>query len=153
MPEDIQTITWVSGCCYNNQISTSFYRHQFKDHKILTNDEYTCLTGLTKELITRLSKSKVASESSKFLERLHGDICELIYPSCRLFWYYMVLIDVSTKQSYVSLLSTRNLAFARLLTQIICFKAQFPNYLIKTIRSDNPSEFILNSFSADHMVV
>ena len=54
----------------------------------------------------------------------------------------MVLIDASTRWSHVCLLSTRNMAFARLLAQIIRLKAQFPDYTIKTIRLDNAGEFI-----------
>ena len=53
----------------------------------------------------------------------------------------MVLIDASTRWSLVCLLSTRNMAFARLLAQIIRLKAQFPAYTIKTIRLDNAGEF------------
>ena len=53
----------------------------------------------------------------------------------------MVLIDASTRWSHVCLLSTRNMAFARLLAQIIRLKAQFPDYTIKTIRLDNAGKF------------
>ena len=53
----------------------------------------------------------------------------------------MVLIDASTRWSHVSLLSTINIAFARLLAQIIRLRAQFPNHHIKTIRLDNSCEF------------
>ena len=53
----------------------------------------------------------------------------------------MVLIDASTRWSHVCLLSTRNVAFSRLLAQMIKLSAQFPDYPIKTIRLDNVSEF------------
>ena len=53
----------------------------------------------------------------------------------------MVLIDVSARWSHVCLLSTRNVAFARLLAQMTKFRAQFSDYPIKTIRLDNASEF------------
>ena len=53
----------------------------------------------------------------------------------------MILIDASTHWSYVSLLSTRNLAFTKLLAQIIRVQAQFPDYLIKLIRLDDIGEF------------
>ena len=53
----------------------------------------------------------------------------------------MVLVDESTRWSHVSLLSTRNVTFARLLAQIIKLRAQFYDYLIKTIRLDNAAEF------------
>ena len=58
----------------------------------------------------------------------------------------MILIDASTRWSHVCLLSTRNVAFARLLAQIIILRAQFPNYLIKTIRLDNVDEFTSQTF-------
>ena len=45
------------------------------------------------------------------------------------------------------LLSTRNVAFARLLTQIIKLRAHFPNYPIKTIRLDNAGEFTSQTFN------
>jgi hypothetical protein len=58
----------------------------------------------------------------------------------------MVLIDASTRWSHVCLLSTRNVAFARLLTQMIRLRAQFLDYPIKKIRLDNASEFTSKAF-------
>ena len=58
----------------------------------------------------------------------------------------MVLIDVSTRWSHVCLLSSRNVAFARLLAQIIRLRTQFPYHPIKTIRLDNASEFSSQAF-------
>ncbi|KAK9161297.1 hypothetical protein Syun_007638 [Stephania yunnanensis] len=58
----------------------------------------------------------------------------------------MVLIDASTRWSHVCLLSTRNVAFARLLAQIIKLRAQFPDNPIKTIRLDNAGEFHSQAF-------
>jgi len=58
----------------------------------------------------------------------------------------MVLIDASSRWSHVSLLSSRNLAFARLLAQIIKLRAQFSDYTIKTIRLDNAGEFTSQTF-------
>ncbi|CAH9141299.1 unnamed protein product, partial [Cuscuta epithymum] len=59
----------------------------------------------------------------------------------------MVLIDASTRWSHVSLLSTRNFAFANLLAQIIRLRSQFPDYSIKKIRLDNAGEFTSQSFN------
>ena len=53
----------------------------------------------------------------------------------------MVLIDASTIWSHVCLLSKRNVAFARLLAQMIKLRVQVPDYPIKTIRLDNVDEF------------
>ena len=59
----------------------------------------------------------------------------------------MVLIDASTRWSHVCLLSTRNIAFARLLAQIIQLQAQFPDYRIKKIHLDNTGEFTSQAFN------
>jgi hypothetical protein len=59
----------------------------------------------------------------------------------------MVLIDASTRLSHVCLLSTRNIAFARLLAQIIQLRSNFPDYQIKSIRLDNAGEFTSQSFN------
>ena len=58
----------------------------------------------------------------------------------------MVLIDASTRWSHVCLLSTRNVAFAKLLTQMIRLRAQFLDYPIKKIRLDNANEFTSKAF-------
>ena len=96
--------------------------------------------------ICRTLKHFVHLYQESLLERIHGDICGPIHPSCRPFRYCMVLIDASTRWSYVSLLSKRNIDFARLLIQVFRLKAQFPDYSIKTIRLDNASEFTSKSF-------
>ena len=58
----------------------------------------------------------------------------------------MVLIDASIEWSHVCLLSNQNVAFSRLLAQIIQLKTQFPNHPIKTIRLDNAIEFSSQAF-------
>ena len=59
----------------------------------------------------------------------------------------MVLIDASTRWSHVCLLATRNVAFARLLAQIIQLRANCSDYQIKSIRLDNAGEFTSQSFN------
>ena len=58
----------------------------------------------------------------------------------------MVLIDASSRWSHVCLLSTRNVAFVKLLAHIIRLQAHFSNYPIKKIRLDNAGEFISKVF-------
>ena len=53
----------------------------------------------------------------------------------------MVLIDASTRWSHVSLLSTRNHAFAKIVAQVIKLKAQYPKHQIRSIQMDNAAEF------------
>jgi hypothetical protein len=50
------------------------------------------------------SKNKIENESPLFLEKIQGDICRSISPLCGPFRYFMVLIDASTRWSYVCLL-------------------------------------------------
>ena len=58
----------------------------------------------------------------------------------------MVLINASTRWSHVCFLSTQNVAFARLLAQIIRLRVQFHDHPIKTIRLDNVGEFSSQAF-------
>ena len=53
----------------------------------------------------------------------------------------MILINVSTRWSHVCLISTCNVAFARLIAQMIGLRAQFLDYPIKTICLENAGEF------------
>ena len=78
--------------------------------------------------------------------QIQGDIYGLIHPSSGPFRYFMVLVDASCKWSHVCLLSTRNVAFARLLTQIIKLRAHFSEHNIKSIRMNNAGEFTSKSF-------
>lgn len=59
----------------------------------------------------------------------------------------MVLIDASSKCSYVCLLSSRDMTFAEFLAQIIKLRAQFPDHTINKIRLDNAGEFTSESFN------
>jgi len=68
-------------------------------------------------------------------------------PTCRPFRYFIVLVYASTRWSYVCLISTRNLTFTRLLAQIIRLRAQFSDYIIKTICLDNDGEFTSQAFN------
>ena len=59
----------------------------------------------------------------------------------------MVLIDTSSRLSYVCLLSSQNMTFLRFLTQIIKLRAQFFDYPIKRVRLDNAGEFTFQAFN------
>jgi len=105
--------------------------YELKSQKILQSNKFSCISCSQGKLIIRPSPTKNGSESLNFLERIHGDICGPIHPSCGPFRYFMVLIDASTRWSHVCLLSTCNQAFARLLTQLIRIRAHLPDYPIK----------------------
>ncbi|KAJ9539553.1 hypothetical protein OSB04_032286 [Centaurea solstitialis] len=121
--------------------------HPLENQKILQTKDMTCVACSKGKLITRPSPAKVGFETLNFLERIQGDICGPIHPPCGPFRYFMVLIDASTKWSHVCLLSSRNLAFARLLAQLIRLRAHFPDYPIKAIRLDNAGEFTSQIFN------
>jgi hypothetical protein len=60
---------------------------------------------------------------------------------------FLGIIDASSRWSHVSLLATRNVAFARLLAQIIQLRANFSEYQIKSIGMDNAGEFTSQAFN------
>ena len=92
------------------------------------------------------SFSHVEKQLVEPLARLSLDICGPIHPASGPFLYFQVLVDECTGYIHVSLLSTKNLAFARLLSKIIAFKAQYPDYHIKNIRCDNAGEYKSQKF-------
>ena len=120
--------------------------HQLTSYQILVTNGYTCASCSKDKLIIRQSFTNVTFESPAFLERIQGDIYGPIHPPSGPFHYFIVLIDASTRWSHVCLLSSRNVAFARLLAQIIQLRAQFPYHSIKTIRLDNAGEFSSQTF-------
>ena len=120
--------------------------HPLTSRQFLVPDGYTCAACSKGKFIIRPSFTKVTFESPAVLERIQGDICGLIHPPGGSFRYFMVLIDASTRWSHVCLLSSRNVAFARLLAQIIRLRTQFPDHPIKTIRLDNAGEFSSQAF-------
>ena len=134
------------GSIMMRRIIENSHGHSLKNQRVLKSNEFTCVACSQGKFITRPSPMKVGAESPGFLERIHGDICGPIHPTCGPFKYFMVLIDASTRWSHVCLLSTRNLAFARLLAQIIKLRAQFPDYPIKKIRLDNAGEYSSRTF-------
>ena len=65
----------------------------------------------------------------------------------------MILLDASTRWSHVHLLSSRNVAFAKLLVQIIRLRELFPDYPTKSIRLDNADEFSSRVFDDFFMLL
>ena len=63
----------------------------------------------------------------------------------------MLLIDASTRWSHACILSTRNVAFARMLAQLIKLQSLFPGLPIKKILLDNASEFIFQVYNDYNM--
>ena len=114
-------------------IITNSNGHPLLSRHIVISNDNLCKVCSQGKLVIRPSQLKVDAESPSFLQRIQGDICGPIQPLCGPFRYFMVLVDASTRWSHVCLLSTWNVAFARLLAQIIKLRAQFPDYPIKSI--------------------
>jgi hypothetical protein len=72
-------------------------------------------------------------EPQKFFEMIQGDICGPIHRLCGTFRYFIVLIETSTRWSHVCLLSTRNHACAKFMTQVIRLKVNFLEHQIQSI--------------------
>jgi hypothetical protein len=111
-------------------------------------EDFICSACAKGKLITRPSLLMIRDELPVFLQRIQDDICGPIQPLLGPFRYFMVLIDASTRWSYVDLLSTRNHAFSKLIAEIIELKARFPNNGIQSIRMDNAGEFRLKALDA-----
>ena len=106
------------GSTMMRRIIENSHGHPLKNQKILLSSNYPCTTCSQGKLIVRSSHTKVLIEFLTFLERIQVDICGPIYPPCGPFRYLMVLIDASSRWSHVYLLSTRNVAFAKLLALV-----------------------------------
>ena len=91
--------------------------HSLKNQKIFQSNEFSCVACSQGKLIIRPSPAKVGYETLAFLKCIQDDICRSIHPSYGPFRYFMVLVNASTRWSYVCLLSTHNLAFVRLLNK------------------------------------
>ena len=135
-----------SGISMMRRIVQNSNRHPLTRKQILKSHDFSCTSCSLGKLIIRPSFTKITSESPVFLERIQGDICGPIHPPSGPFCYFIVLIDASTKWSHVCLLLNRNVAFARLLAQIIRLKAQFPDHPIKTYCLDNAGKFSSQTF-------
>jgi hypothetical protein len=121
--------------------------HDLKSAKFPKPSDFICTSCATGKLILKPSPLKIHAEPLKFLERIQGDICGPIQPLSGPFRYFMVLIDASTRWSHVCLLSTRNHAFAKIMTQVIRLKASYPEHQIQKIRLDNAAEFASRAFN------
>jgi peptide/histidine transporter 3/4 len=121
--------------------------HTLSDAKFLQSSDFMCTACAIGKLILRPSYLRIHAEPLKFLERIQGDICGPIQPSSRPLRYFMVLIDAFTRWSNVSLLSTRNHAFAKIVAQVIKLKAQHPEHQIRSIQMDNAAKFSSRAFN------
>ncbi|CAL9031314.1 unnamed protein product, partial [Prunus brigantina] len=134
------------GSTMMRRIITNSKGHPLLTKHIMVSSDNLCQACSQGKLKLVLRWRGVDVESPSFLQRIQGDICGPIHPPCGPFRYFMVLVDASTRWSHVCLLSTQNIAFARLLAQIIKVRAQFPDYPIKSIRLYNAGEFTSQTF-------
>lgn len=55
-------------------------------------------------------------------------------------------MDTSGHHFELSLLSTRNMVFSKILALLIRYKTHFPDYPVKYLRMDNAQEFSFHAF-------
>ena len=58
----------------------------------------------------------------------------------------MILVDAVGIHFEVSLLSSRNIVFAKVLAMLIKFRTHYSSFLMKTLRMDNAKEFVSQYF-------
>ena len=119
---------------------------QIKDLKITAKDvsnkaSLTCLPCIKGKFKIAPSYSKTRFKRPEFMEMLFMDICGPINPPCGPFRYFQVVVEATGRYEITKLLSSKNQAFPRLLTQLIQLKNQYPDNKIKEIRTDNASEY------------
>jgi hypothetical protein len=129
------------------KIIRNYTGHDLKDVKFSKSNEFVCTSCAMGKLILRPSAIKIHAEPLKFLEHIEEDICGPIQPLCGPYRYFMVLIDTSTRWSHVCLLSTRNHAFTKFITQVTRLKVNYPEYRIKRIRMDSAAKFLSRAFN------
>ena len=105
-----------------------------------------CASCSQGKFLKQPSKWKLPFELPAPLQRLQGDICGPITPASGPFCYFLVLVDASGRHAKVSLLSTRNMVFSKLLAMIIKIKTHYPNANIQILRMDNAQEFKFQTF-------
>jgi hypothetical protein len=105
-----------------------------------------CLACSHGNMITHPSISKIVYTIPKFLEQLNADVCGPIKPASGPFRFFLAIGDSLSKWSQISLLSTRNLVFARILANVMKLREQFPNNPIQTFRVDRAGEFTSQAF-------
>ena len=110
------------------------------------NKVEVCTTCAQGKLIQQPTQWKLPTELPPKLHRLHGDICKPIIPASGPFRYFMVLVDATSIHFEVSLLSSRNVVFAKLLTMLIKFRIHYSDFLVKTLRMNNAKELRFQHF-------
>ena len=75
------------------------------------------------------------------LHRIQGDICGPINPSSSLFRYFFVFIDAFKSHVEVTLLTTRNLIFPRILAILLRYINHFSNHHVKFLKMNDVLEF------------
>ena len=122
--------TWAP---WNRDDAKNYRQFHRSKIKFPQDKDFGCTACATGKLILRPSYLKIRAEPLKFLERIQGDICGPRQLLLGPFIYFMVLIEAFTHWSHVSLLSTRNHAFAKIMAQLIKLKAHYPEHQIKSI--------------------
>ena len=64
-------------------------------------------------------QTKIENESPNIHDHIQEDIYGSITLLCGPIWYFMILIDASTRWSYMFLLFSQNITYAKLFAQII----------------------------------
>ena len=98
------------------------------------------------KLILQPSWWKLPTELIPKLQRLQGDICGPISPISGPFRYYLVLVDASSTQSELFLLSTCNLIFPKILAILLRFCTHYPNQPVRSLQINNAKEFRSHHF-------
>ena len=100
-----------------------------------------CVVCVQGKMINKPSIRTLPTKLPPPLHSLYGDIYGPVTSASRPFRYFMVLVDAAGIHFEVSLLSSRNIVFAKGLAMLIKFRTHHPDFPVKTLRMDNAKEF------------
>lgn len=94
-----------------------------------------------------LLKIKLQEENNEFQERIQGDIYGPIHPSYGPYLHILFGVDRCINLLVRCDLIKRNVAYAKLLAEIMLLRAQFEDCPIRKIKLDNVREFTSRTFN------
>ena len=135
---------WYS---HMDHLGTTMFRRMISissRHEVCQGDANkvrVCTACTQGKLIQRPSRWKLSIKLPPLLHRLHGNICGPITPASGPFKYFLVLVDAASTHFEVSLLSSRNIVFAKVLAILIKFRTHHLDFSVKILWMENAKEF------------
>ena len=97
--------------------------------RISSNESSPCIPCYQGKLSIR-SPPRISYKMYPFLYLIHVDLCGPIDPPCGPFRYFMIVVDSTSRYFEISLLSSKNEIFCKLLISLTKIRTRFPDFHI-----------------------